>query len=121
MKGKIALFGAMGLVGCFAPLGSPGDGPVVSWWELRHDADLALKVYAVIAAFGIATAIGLLGRTATRRDAALATTAFASVLFVFWTILVAANPPWPHVGAFLMAGAAIGGALSSAAAVITGR
>src|SRR5690242_21042873 len=111
----------MGLVGCFAPLGSPGDGPVVSWWELRHDADLALKVYAVFAAFGIATALGLLGRTATRRDAALATAAFGSVLFVFWTILVAANPPWPHVGAFLMAGGAIGGALSSAATVITGR
>lgn len=61
MKGRIALFGLMGLVGCFAPLGSPGDGPVVSWWELRHDPALALRVYAVIGAFGLAS-----GRTSAR-------------------------------------------------------
>lgn len=53
----------------------------------------------------------MVGAAATRRDAALATVAFASILGVFWTMLAAANPPWPHVGAFMMAIGAIDGYL----------
>jgi hypothetical protein len=110
--------GAVGLIGCFVPLYSPGDGPPVSWWELRDG--LAFTVYSVIAAYALATLVGLAGNRMGRREAAIAAGAFAFIVYRFVTLLRLASIPFPHAGAFMMLFGVIGGLLASIVTTATG-
>jgi len=108
MQRLILVFGVMGLVGCFVPMIYDYDGPDSwSWWQLRHE--FPGLVYAVIAAYVVATWIGLKGRHMTRRHALVAALAFGVVAYVFW-------PPIPIfvlAGWYLMVMSAFGGCVTS--------
>jgi hypothetical protein len=110
MKRAILIFGAMGLIGCFLPMYYDYDGPdACSWWQMRHEAPAL--VYSVIAAYAVATLVGLRGRRITRSLAAVATLAFAGIIYALW-------PPIPIfvlVGWYLMVIGAFGGCLVSLA------
>lgn len=111
MRRLILVFGAMGLVGCFLPMHYDHDGPGSwTWWQMRHD--LPIPVYAVIAAFALATWIGL-GRI-TRSRAALAAAAFGVVAYVLWPPI----PVFVLVGWYLMVLGAFGGGIAALASVL---
>lgn len=113
MKRLILVFGVMGLVGCFVPMYYDYDGPDAwSWWQLRHDSPGL--VYAVLAAYAVATWIGLKGRHMTRPHALAAACAFGLVAYVLW-------PPIPIfvlAGWYLMVLSAFGGCVTSIVAAI---
>jgi hypothetical protein len=115
VKRLILVCGAMGLVGCFLPMHYNYEGPETwSLWQLRHD--LPGTVYSVIAAFAVATLIGLKGRRISRSLAATAALAFGVVVYQFW-------PPVPifvMVGWYLMVLGAFGGCASALVSAVAG-
>ncbi len=116
MKRLILAFGVMGLVGCFVPMFYDYDGPDTwSWWQLRHDFPVA--VYVVIAAYAVATWIGLQGRHIGRAHAIVATLAFGVVAYVLWPPI----PVFVLAGWYLMVLSAFGGSAISLAVVLAGN
>jgi hypothetical protein len=103
MKKSIALFGLLGLIGCFLPL-----APHVSWFDF-HSWDWL--VWLVIAAFAVPMLAGL-GASKTAVASVVGCLCFGYILFKFGTgtidLVLHAS-----IGGKMMAVGAIGGLASS--------
>ena len=115
MKRLIPVFGLVGLVGCFLPMYYDYDGPDTwSLWDLRNE--MPAMVYGVIAAFALATVIGLAGQRMSRGHAAVAALAFGVIAYLWWPPI----PVYVLIGWWLMMLGAYGGCAVSLLSVVIG-
>ncbi len=111
MKKAIALFGLLGLVGCFLPLAAG-----FSTFDLRHFD--ALQTYLILAAFAVPMIAGLADKTVVA--SIVGTIAFGYFLFKFGTgvfdLVIHAS-----IGGKMMGVAGVGGFAASLLGFAEGR
>jgi hypothetical protein len=113
MKRTIALFGLVGLVGCFLPL--VGN---ISMFDFRHYE--ALQTYLILGAFAVPMVVGLSGDRLAAGTSLIAMVGFGYVLYrfgfdVFDVVLHAS------IGGKLMVVGAVGGFIASIAGLAGSR